>query len=114
MDGFRYSFTPLTGVLFTFPSRYWFTIGRGVMFSLGWWSTRIPTRFLVPRGTRERNGKEPRLSPTGLSPSSAALSSDLRLGGFLVTFWLAPCSAPQPPENRSPRGLGCSAFARRY
>lgn len=21
-------FTPLTGVLFTFPSRYWFTIGR--------------------------------------------------------------------------------------
>ena len=28
-------FTPLTGVLFTFPSRYWFTIGRRVVFSLG-------------------------------------------------------------------------------
>src|SRR5215212_11824633 len=26
--GFRYCFTPLTGVLFTFPSRYSFTIGR--------------------------------------------------------------------------------------
>src|SRR5687767_9709667 len=26
--GFRYSFTPLIGVLFTFPSRYSFTIGR--------------------------------------------------------------------------------------
>jgi hypothetical protein len=26
--GFRFSFTPLTGVLFAFPSRYWFTIGR--------------------------------------------------------------------------------------
>ena len=26
--GFRYYFTPLTGVLFTFPSRYSFTIGR--------------------------------------------------------------------------------------
>ncbi len=26
--GFRNYFTPLTGVLFTFPSRYWFTIGR--------------------------------------------------------------------------------------
>jgi hypothetical protein len=25
---FQVSFTPLTGVLFTFPSRYWFTIGR--------------------------------------------------------------------------------------
>ena len=25
---FQELFTPLTGVLFTFPSRYWFTIGR--------------------------------------------------------------------------------------
>ena len=23
------------------------------VFSLGWWSTRIPTRFLVPRGTQD-------------------------------------------------------------
>ena len=27
-DGFRIFFTPRTGVLFTFPSRYSFTIGR--------------------------------------------------------------------------------------
>ena len=27
-DGFRFYFTPLTGVLFTFPSRYWSAIGR--------------------------------------------------------------------------------------
>ena len=39
-------------VLFTFPSRYWFTIGRRVVFSLGRWSSLIPTRFHVPRGTR--------------------------------------------------------------
>jgi hypothetical protein len=26
--GFRFYFTPLYGVLFAFPSRYWFTIGR--------------------------------------------------------------------------------------
>src|ERR1700742_718294 len=51
--GFRYYFTPLTGVLFTFPSRYWFTIGRRGVFSLGSWSTQIPTGFHVPRGTRE-------------------------------------------------------------
>src|SRR5450759_3910137 len=38
----------------------------------------------------------------------------LRLSWFLLTSWLAPCSAPQPPENLRPRGLGCSAFARRY
>ena len=40
------------GVLFTFPSRYLFTIGHQVVFSLGRWSSRIPTRFHVPRGTR--------------------------------------------------------------
>ena len=51
MYGFRYYFTPLTGVLFTFPSRYLFTIGRWVVLSLARWSSRIPTGFLVSRGT---------------------------------------------------------------
>ena len=45
-------FTPLAGVLFTFPSRYSFTIGRRVVFSLGRWSSRIPAGFHVPCGTR--------------------------------------------------------------
>jgi hypothetical protein len=39
-------------VLFTFPSRYWFTIGHRVVFSLGRWSSQIPTGFHVSRGTR--------------------------------------------------------------
>ena len=39
-------------VLFTFPSRYWFNIGHRVVFSLGRWSSQIPTRFHVSRGTR--------------------------------------------------------------
>ena len=50
--GFRYYFTPLTGVLFTFPSRYLFTIGRLVVFSLGRWSSQIPAGFHVSCGTR--------------------------------------------------------------
>ncbi len=41
------------GVLFTFPSRYWFTIGRQVVFSLGGWSPQIPTGFHVSGGTRD-------------------------------------------------------------
>ena len=49
--GFRFYFTPLTGVLFAFPSRYWFTIGRWGIFSLGGWSPRIPTGFHVSRST---------------------------------------------------------------
>ncbi|SRR5690242_8535666 len=32
---FQVLFTPLTGVLFTFPSRYWFTIGRQRYLALG-------------------------------------------------------------------------------
>ena len=50
---FQGLFTPLTGVLFAFPSWYWFTIGRQVVFSLGRWSSQIPTGFLEPRGTQE-------------------------------------------------------------
>ena len=50
---FQVLFTPLAGVLFTFPSRYWFTIGRQVVFSLGRWSSQIPTGLHVSRGTWE-------------------------------------------------------------
>ena len=49
---FQVLFTPLFGVLFTFPSRYWSTIGLSGVFSLGGWSSRIQTRFHVPRPTR--------------------------------------------------------------
>ena len=48
---FQVLFHSPPGVLFTFPSRYWFTIGRQVVFSLGRWSSRLPTGFLVSRGT---------------------------------------------------------------
>ena len=46
-------FTPLSGVLFTFPSRYWFAIGHAVVFSLTRWSSLIHTGFLVSRATRD-------------------------------------------------------------
>src|SRR5688572_32037810 len=50
---FQVLFTPLTGVLFTFPSRYWFTIGRQGVFSLTRWSSQLPAGFPVSRGTQE-------------------------------------------------------------
>ena len=52
VHGFRFYFTPLTGVLFAFPSRYWFTIGQSVVFSLGGWSPHIQTGCHVSRPTR--------------------------------------------------------------
>jgi hypothetical protein len=49
---FQVYFTPLAGVLFAFPSRYWFTIGHSGVFSLGGWSPHLQTGFLVSRPTR--------------------------------------------------------------
>ena len=49
---FQVSFTPLVGVLFTFPSRYLCTIGRQGVFRLGGWSPHVQTGFHVPRPTR--------------------------------------------------------------
>ena len=48
-----YYFTPLTAVLFTFPSRYLFTIGRQLVFSLTPWSAWIHTKFHLYRITQE-------------------------------------------------------------
>ncbi len=39
------------GVLFTFPSRYWFAIGRGRVFSLGGWSPLLRAGFHVSGAT---------------------------------------------------------------
>ena len=50
--GFRYSFTPLRGVLFTFPSRYLCAIGLTVVFSLAGWAPQIHAGFLVSRATQ--------------------------------------------------------------
>ena len=48
---FQVLLIPLTGVLFTFPSRYLFTIGRKVVFSLTRWSWQIHTGLHVSRIT---------------------------------------------------------------
>ena len=51
--GFRCSFTPLAAVLFTFPSRYLFTIGRQLVFSLTPWSAWIHAKLHLHRVTQE-------------------------------------------------------------
>ena len=63
---FQVCFTPLTAVLFAFPSRYLFTIGHQGVFSLGGWSPRIRTEFHVLRPIWDTSG----------------LSKNLRLKGF--------------------------------
>ena len=48
---FQVLFHSPPGVLFTVPSRYLFAIGHQGVFSLGRWSSRLHTRFLVSRAT---------------------------------------------------------------
>ena len=62
------------GVLFAFPSRYWFTIGRLRVFSLGGWSPHLQTGFHVSRSTSHALSTSKKFSYTGLSPSIATLS----------------------------------------
>ena len=65
------------GVLFTFPSRYWFTIGLMGVFSLAGWSRRIRAGFLVSRVTQD-TATSHRTSRRGLSPAAAELSRTSR------------------------------------
>ena len=103
---FQVLFHSPPGVLFTFPSRYCFTIGHQVVFRLGGWSLRLPARFLVSCGTlvpASRVG----LSSTGLSPSLAALSNALPLD-----VHDAFCRPATPKSMLF--GLASFPFARRY
>ena|SRR6056297_127035 len=78
------------------------------VFSLGRWSSQIPTGFLVSRGTQVPPAPLS-ISDTGLSPSMARLSS---LFSYLITDRLM--AVLQPHTTRRSYGLGSSPFARRY
>jgi hypothetical protein len=94
--GFRYYFTPLAGVLFTFPSRYWFTIGCQVVFRLIQWSGQIHAEFHVHRITWDAPRRFP-ASHTRLSRSLAAFST------ALCSPFTCHIRVPQPREDKSSR-----------
>ena len=54
---FQVLFHSPPGVLFTFPSRYWSTIGHRRVFRLGGWPPLLPTGFHVSGGTRVPPGR---------------------------------------------------------
>ena len=95
-------------MLFTFPSRYWFTIGLLRVFSLGGWARRIHTGFLVSRATQDTATLQ-MASCTGLSPSAEELSRTFHSPSVLrcrsPTTPLMPCDIS---------GLGSSPVARHY
>lgn len=94
VHGFRFFFTPLAGVLFAFPSRYWFTIGQSGVFSLGGWSPHIQTGYHVSR---------PTLRVHNLCDF---------VYGTITLYRRTFQTVPLP--HMLIQTLGCSPFARRY
>ena len=82
---FQVLFHSPPGVLFTFPSRYLSAIGHQGVFRLNGWSRQIHTEFHEFRDTRVFAQRSHMLTSTGLSPSSASLSSDPRLHTWFLT-----------------------------
>ena len=106
-DGFRFCFTPLLGVLPTFPSRYWSTVGLPGVFSLAGWSPPVRTGFLVSRPTQVAALPAP-VARTGVSPSSPRLSRRFRFLAQGLWRLLLPRDCLDSP------GLGSCRFARHY
>ncbi len=74
---FQVLFHPPLGVLFTFPSRYLFTIGHRVVLSLGGGSPHIPAGFHVPHGTRDQTRLFSDFVYRGITFSAAAFHQPL-------------------------------------
>ena len=104
--GFQVLFHSPPGVLFTFPSRYFSTIGHRGVFSLGGWAPRLPTRFLVSGCTLDTT-MSIYISLTRLSLSLVILP---RM--FSYIHWIN--YVVRNPGCISTSGLGSFAFARRY
>src|SRR3954452_12372169 len=66
---FQVLFHSPSGVLFTFPSRYWSAIGHQGVLSLGGWSPQIKSAFNGSGPTQERKSGGGSISSTGRLPS---------------------------------------------
>ena len=96
---FQVLFHSPPGVLFTFPSRYWSTIGHRRVFRFGGWSPRVPTGFHVSGSTQVPGG-----SPRGFAYGALTLSRRPSQAvplprGFVTAMWVVL----QPRRRRSNR-----------
>ena len=105
--GFRFYFTPLPGVLPTFPSRYWSAIGLRQSLALRDGPRGFGQDSTCPALLRCRIGL-PRLARTGVSPSAPSLSRKFRF----VRQSISPVLQPRTVREQS--GLGSSLFDRHY
>ena len=106
--GFRFSFTPLSGVLFTFPSRYLCAIGLPGVLSLGGWCRLLRTGLLRPRPTQGPGW-------VGLGLAYGAVTrygAPFQASSATVASSTSPALQPRPRLDAA--GLGWPPFARRY
>ncbi len=87
-------------MLFTFPSRYWFTIGHQQYLALEDGPPSFPQDSTCPV-VLKNTGRDFSFSPTGLSPSAVALSRSIQLRKSFITLWQTLESAPcaLQPQN---------------
>ena len=119
---FQVLFHSPLGVLFTFPSRYWFAIGHRRVFSLGGWSPRIRTGFHVSGTTRVPASEAAGFRVRGsypLRPAFPCRSATAQLcnsaPGLRPWRWPVPQHRMQQrPQACTCMGLGWCGFARRY
>src|SRR5579871_5643869 len=98
------------GLLFTFPSRYLFAIGRQEYLALESGLPCFPQSFSCSVVLRLSAGVRA-FSSTGLSPSAADLSRSPSTNAWISYSHMLGL---QPRTGRSPFGLGSSPFARHY
>ena len=110
---FQFYFTPLTGVLFTVPSRYWCTIGRWRYLALGCGHPRFPPDVTCPAVLTRSRHRVARVVAYGALTRSGAPSQGTS-AGFSVTrprvlqprgtevprFGLVPVRSPLLRESR--------------
>ena len=92
------------GVLFTFPSRYWFAIGHRRVFSLGGWSPLLRSGFHVPGPTLDREPRVRTLRVRGshpLRPAFPCRSASMALCNSARESRLSGWLAPQPPRSNA-------------
>ncbi len=111
--GFRNSFISLTGMLFTFPSRYSFTIDLRRYLALEVSAPRFRQGFSGPALLEDICIRLFCFSHTGLSPSMVGLSRTVPLNKKIRTPFNR-VHIPRNPGHPKAPGLGSSAFARHY
>src|SRR5579875_1767575 len=107
---FQVLFHSPSGVLFTFPSRYWSAIGHLGVLSLGGWSPQIQSAFHGCGLTQVPSGRLCSFVYGTVALFGSRFHAIRLPHNFVTPLWMVL----QPRRGRIHVGLGYSLFARHY